>query len=256
MIVGSIMLPSIVPTLAQTALDTSNGREGVVAMPIEDTPNVSSADTLPAAFLPPPRSIADIASVLDNEKPDLKKIDKLKARADASPGAETGADLAHFYFERARARSQLGRLNESVVDGKKAVEIGKGIVSPNVMGRFLQFLSQEYSATGDPQRGLEINQRRLAGANVAGAKGFALGANVTIAQILIQMGDIEQADAYIRRSDALIHEARTSEEPGWRSAYAIKGRLGKYGRERARNYLRGPRPIQRGRKSIQGSGAA
>ena len=37
------------------------------------------------------------------------------------------------------------------------------------------------------------------------------------------MGDIEQADAYIHRSDALIHEARTSEEPGWRSTYPIKG---------------------------------
>lgn len=223
MIVGSIMLASIFPTLAQTALDTSNGRESVVAMPIEDTPNVSSADTLPAAFLPPPRSIADIASILDNEKADLKKIDELKARADASPAAQTGADLAHFYFDRARARSQLGRLHEAVVDGKKAVEIGKGIVTPNVMGRFLQFLAQEYAATGDPQRGLEINQRQLAGANVAGAKGYALGANVRIAQILIQMGDIEQADAYIHQSEALIHEARTSEEPEWRSSYATKG---------------------------------
>jgi CHAT domain-containing protein len=223
MIVGSIMLASIVPTLAQTALDTPNGRGNIVAMPIEDTPNVSLAATPPAAFLPPPRSIADIASILDNEKPNLKKIYELKARADAEPGAETGADLAHFYFERARARSELGRLNESVVDGKKAIEIGKGIVAPNVMGRFLQFLSQEYAATGDPQRGLEINQRQLAGANVAGAKGYALGANVKIAQILIQMGDIEQAEAYIHRSDALIHEARTSEEPGWRSSYTTKG---------------------------------
>ncbi|MBV9461889.1 MAG: CHAT domain-containing protein, partial [Bradyrhizobium sp.] len=221
LIVSFIMLPSIVSASAQTTPDAD--RENVVAMPIENAQNASLADTLPAAFLPPPRSIADIASVLDNEKPDLKKIDGLKARADASPGAETGADLAHFYFERARARSELGRLHQAVDDGKKAVEIGKGVVSANVMGRFLQFLSQEYAATGDPQRGLEINQRQLAGANVAGAKGFALGANVKIAQILIQMGDIEQADAYIHRSDALIQEARTSQEPGWRSAYAIKG---------------------------------
>lgn len=220
MIAGSLLLPSVAS--AQTALDT-NGPENGVAVPLGDAPNVSPADTAPATFLPPPRSIADIASVLDNEKPDIKKIEVLKTRADASPGAQTGAELAHFYFERARARSQLGRLNESVLDGKKAVEIGKGIVSPSVMGRFLQFLSQEYSATGDPQRGLEINRRQLAGANVAGAKGYALGANVKIAQILIQMGDIEQADAYIRRNDALIHEARTSQESGWRSSYAVKG---------------------------------
>jgi CHAT domain-containing protein len=222
MIAGSLLLASIASAPAQTVPDT-DGHENGVAVPLGDAPNVSPADAAPTALLPPPRSIADIASVLDNEKPDLKKIDALKARADASPGAQTGAELAHFYFERARARSQLGRLNESVVDGKRAVEIGKGIVSPNVMGRFLQFLSQEYAATGDPQRGLEINQRQLAGANVAGAKGYALGANVKIAQILIQMGDIEQAEAYILRNDALIHEARTSQESGWRSSYAVKG---------------------------------
>jgi CHAT domain-containing protein len=218
-IVSSVLLTSIVPASAQTA-PTANGQ---VAMPVEDSLNVSPADAPPAAFLPPPRSITDIAAILDNEKPDPTKIDRLKARADTSPGAETGGELAQFYFERARARSELGRLNESVVDGKRAVDIGKGIVSPNVMGRFLQFLSQEYSATGDPQKGLEINLRQLAGANVAGAKGYALGANVKIAQILIQMGDIEQADAYIHRSDELIHLARTSAEAGWRSSYATKG---------------------------------
>jgi CHAT domain-containing protein len=223
MIVGTIMLASIVPTLAQTALDAANERDKAVALPIEDTPNASSADALPAAFLPPPRSIADIASVLDNEKPDLKKIEALKARADASPGAKTDADLAHFYFERARARSQLGRLNEAVVDGKKAVEIGKGVISSSAMGRFLQFLGQEYSATGDLQRGLEINQRLLAGANVDGSRGYAFSANAKIAQILIQMGDIEQADAYVHRSEALIHEARTSDAPGWRSYYPARG---------------------------------
>lgn len=223
MIASSILLASIVPALAQTAPDTSNDRDGAVAMPVEDTPNVSPADALPAAFLPPPRSIADIASVLDNEKPDLKKIEALKARADANPGARAGADLAQFYFERAKARSELGRLSESVADGQKAIDTGKGVVSGAVLGRFLQFLSQEYAATGDPQKGLEINQSRLAGANVPGARGFALSANVQIAQILIQMGDIEQADAYVHRSDVLIHEIRTSLETGWRSTYAVKG---------------------------------
>ena len=223
MMAGSIMLASIVPALAQTALDAASGRENTFAMPTEDTANVSPADALPAAFLPPPRSIADIASVLDNEKPDLKKIDKLKARADASPGAETGAELAHFYFERARARSQLGRLNEAVADGRTAIEMGKGVVSPSALGRFLQFLGQEYWATGDLQRALEINQRLLAGSNVDGSRGYAFSANAKIAQVLIQMGDIEQADSYVHRSEALIQEARASQTPAWRSNYQARG---------------------------------
>ncbi len=37
------------------------------------------------------------------------------------------------------------------------------------------------------------------------------------------MGDIEQAEAYLRRSQALLQEARTSGFPGWRTSYAIYG---------------------------------
>ncbi|PSO15544.1 CHAT domain-containing tetratricopeptide repeat protein [Bradyrhizobium sp. MOS003] len=222
LMIGSLFLAPTASSSAQTDADM-NRRADAGAAPPERSINTSGNDAAPAAFLPPPRSIVDITSILDNEKPNLKKIDALKAKAAADPAAQAGAELAQFYFDRARARSQLGRLTEAVADGEKAVEVGKGVVSPNVMGRFLQFLGQEYSATGDPQRGLEINQRQLAGSNLAGAKGYALGANIKIAQILLQMGDIEKADEYIRRNDTLIHEARTSQEAGWRSSYAIKG---------------------------------
>ena len=37
------------------------------------------------------------------------------------------------------------------------------------------------------------------------------------------MGDVAGAEAAIRRSDALLDEARTSPEQGWRTAYAAKG---------------------------------
>ena len=37
------------------------------------------------------------------------------------------------------------------------------------------------------------------------------------------MGDIPQADAYLRRSLTLMHEARTSGMPAWRESYALLG---------------------------------
>ena len=83
------------------------------------------------AFVAPPRTIADITAILDSEKPDLKMIAELKADADAVPtGKEAREDLAQFYFDRANARAQLGRLADAIADANKAVETGRGVASP------------------------------------------------------------------------------------------------------------------------------
>jgi hypothetical protein len=67
------------------------------------------APTLPGAqtgsFVAPPRTIADITAILDQEKPDPARIIKLRADADAQPAADAGTEiLSKFYFDRARAR--------------------------------------------------------------------------------------------------------------------------------------------------------
>ena len=49
------------------------------------------------------------------------------------------------------------------------------------------------------------------------------GAQRQISDILIKMGDLPQAEAYLQRNLALIQEARTSGMPGWRSSYAVRG---------------------------------
>src|SRR5262249_42945202 len=60
----------------QAALNKANGRANV-AITVEsggkkDVVDLSRA--LPAGFVPPPRTITDITSVLDSEKPDAKKL--------------------------------------------------------------------------------------------------------------------------------------------------------------------------------------
>src|SRR5262245_11965742 len=72
-------------------------------------------------FVPPPRTIADITVILDQEKPDPVKRSKAQAEANAEPPA--GADsavLKDFYFRRAQARHSIGRLAEAIADCKKA----------------------------------------------------------------------------------------------------------------------------------------
>ena len=205
------------------ALNAANGRANVaVELPKEAAPKLDPGSALPKDFIAPPRTISDITAILDGEKPNEKLIAELKADADSTPtGKESREDLAQFYFDRANARSQLGRLAESLADANKAVEVGRGAATPNMMGRLLQLQSLQYSLAGDPKRALEIMQQLLRqSVNVPGAKGYQFNATRTVVSILVQMGDVAQAEAYLRRSLSAIQEARTSGLPGWRASYA------------------------------------
>jgi CHAT domain-containing protein len=215
-----------VKACVMAALNAANGRANVaVGIPTEAAPALPAAGALPAGFVAPPRTITDITAILDSEKPDLKLIEELKADADSNPtGKESRGDLAQFYFDRANARAQLGRLADSIADANKAIEVGRGAVSANMMGRLIQLAALQYQAAGDPKKALELYQRQLREISTQqGAKGYQFGANRSVAGILIQMGDIAQAEAYLRRSQSGIQEARTSGHPGWRASYSARG---------------------------------
>jgi len=203
------------------ALNAANGRDNVaVSLPTEAAPKLAPGTALPAGFIAPPRTISDITAILDSEKPDLKLIEKLKSDANATPtGKESSKDLSRFYFDRSAARAQLGRVGESIADASKGVEVGRSAIDANTMGRLKQFLAVQYSNAGDPKKALEIYLQQLRETNVAGARGYQFPANRLVCNILLQMGDLAQAEAYLRRSLALIQEARTSGLPGWRTSY-------------------------------------
>ncbi|WP_339027478.1 CHAT domain-containing protein [Bradyrhizobium symbiodeficiens] len=215
-----------VRSCVMAALNAANGRANVaVEVPKESAPKLEAGTALPKDFVAPPRSIADITAVLDGDRPDEKMIAELKSDADAVPtGKESRQDLAQLYFDRANARAQLGRLAEAVADADKAAEVGRGAVGPNLLGRILQLQSLQHALAGDPKRSLEIMQRLLReSASMPGAKGLQFNTNRGIASVLIQMGDVAQAEGYLRRSQAAIQEARTSGHPNWRASYAKFG---------------------------------
>lgn len=208
------------------ALNAANGRANVpVAVPKDPAePAAGGATAAPAAFVAPPRTIADITAILDSEKPDPAKIAALKAAADAAPPAGASREkLAHFYYDRGNARAGLGRLSDAITDANKALEVGRGAVEMNLLGRLMQFAGLQYSAAGDPKRALEIFARQGRETNVPGSKGYMFDSNRQLASIYLQMGDVAQAEAYLSRSMALIVEARTSGLPGWRTSYAGRG---------------------------------
>lgn len=94
------------------------------------------AQELRTAFVPPPRTIADVTAILDQEKPDAEKIAKMHSDADAAVPAGLGpAPLITFLEQRARARANLGRVREAVSDMEQAIKAGKGNVEPRVLAR-------------------------------------------------------------------------------------------------------------------------
>ena len=71
------------------------------------------ASKAPAILVAPPRTISDIAAILDQQKPDAAKIAELTTTAEAPvPGGLKGLALADFYYKRAQARALLGRSDE------------------------------------------------------------------------------------------------------------------------------------------------
>ena len=181
------------------ALNAANGRANVavpVPKEVADPAPQAGAAAAPAVFVAPPRTIADITAILDSEKPDPSRIAALKAAADAAPPAGAAADkLARFYYDRGNARMALGRIKDSTADANKALEVGRGAVELNQLGRLMQFAGLQYSAAGDPKRALEIFARQGREMDGPGAKGYQFDSNRQLAAIYLQMGDIAQAEA-------------------------------------------------------------
>jgi CHAT domain-containing protein len=211
------------------ALNAANGRANVAielyknGKPKDDV--TPPGNTLPAGFIAPPRTIADLAAILDAEKPDPATLTKLKTDADSEPKRNsTQSDLANFYYDRGNARALLGRNMEALVDGEKAFAAAKASGDSNFGHRIKQFIALQKQALGDIKAALTISQSMITDSNRAARMGYIFNANRVVATILVQMGDIPQAEGYMRRSIALIREARTSGLPGWRAGYNKVGR--------------------------------
>jgi CHAT domain-containing protein len=215
-----------VKACVMAALNAANGRANVAidlyknGKPKADI--VDPGNALPAGFVAPPRTIADITAVLDNEKPDPTALAKLKADADGEPKQNSSQlELANFYLDRGTARGLLGRNMEALADGEQA--LAKASADAYFSQRIRQFITLQKLALGDIKGALQMSQIMIGEAATQG-KGFLFNANRLAANILVQMGDIPQAEGYMRRSIALLQEARTSGLPGWRNNYPIKGR--------------------------------
>ena len=201
---------------------------GVAAPPApkgESTPAADDAAAVQTAFVPPPRTIADITAILDSEKPNEAKIAERKANADAAPPANASpAKLAQFYYDRGAARALLARNKAALADGLQALAAGKGAIEFKQISRIRQFVALQYRAIGDPKQAISVFDSIVRDGNQPGVRGTMINALSNIAATLVSMGDVTQASTYASRVGALVQEARGSPNPNWRAAYTVYGR--------------------------------
>jgi CHAT domain-containing protein len=204
------------------ALHKANGRANV-AITIEGGAKKEVVDlgrALPAGFVPPPRTIKDITAVLDSEKPDPKSHADTKAQADAvlAPGSPNAAT---FYYNRGNARLTLGRVDEALADAQKALQVAGDVPVAN---RARQFIGIVKAHQGDPKGALQAFQDLHRAATAQHIVGWIVNSSRNIIVSAIAVGDVAQAESYLRSMNLAITEARTSGIPKIRQIYQVMGR--------------------------------
>jgi CHAT domain-containing protein len=152
-----------------------------------------------AQTLPPPRSVADITAILDQEKPDLAKIAVQTKTADAPPPANlSGLALARFYAGRAAAAEAIGRIGQGIADLHKALEIvqsspGGGTSSEPYLAD-LNLLRSIESRAGDRAETIALSQQIIALTEGQGAPNErTVSAYQTLIFFIAQAGQLDEA---------------------------------------------------------------
>jgi CHAT domain-containing protein len=161
----------------------------------------------PTPLVPPPRTIADITAILDQEKPDADRLARMHADADVEPQPRSAAaTLVSFYQRRAEARSALGRFADAITDLEKGIAIGK---ANNIdVLRLRQALGSELGDSDQRKRALGVYLDLAREYDRQGKRGFLFLTYYLIILSLIGLGDIDGAEAYLKRIEALYAESR------------------------------------------------
>jgi CHAT domain-containing protein len=162
----------------------------------------------PASLVAPPRTITDVAAILDQQKPDAGKIAELTATAEAPvPAGLKGPALAAFHYKRGQARSQLGRSEDALADAEIAVSTGQDVDYKNVGSRYEQFLMRRLREAGQHKRANALLSKQVATFSNQ-VKGRLFGLNYTLLVGHIRNGDANAAENYAARNRSLLAEAQ------------------------------------------------
>jgi CHAT domain-containing protein len=155
---------------------------------------------------PPPRSIADVLAVLDQQKPDPQQVDRLRAEVAKQPPATSDPiDLRNFYMRRGLAANELGMVAQALPDFRKALEyMPPGDVQ--LWYVYSQIAQAEFRA-GNLAVAVKMWQD---GPNVAVQRGQKLGAWGALAQMAAAVGDLAGARKGLEEAETILNFQRNN----------------------------------------------
>lgn len=156
---------------------------------------------LPASQLAaPPRSIADIVAILDQQKPDPVRRAKLIADAEAAepPGLDT-RQRSRFLYGRAQAANLIGRSEAALADLESAITLGISVGDD--VYRMQQLYAGLLRMTGKPQESLTYYVKLAENESKGRLKGRLFNIYRSIVQGAAAAGRFEMAKRYLDQAE-------------------------------------------------------
>jgi CHAT domain-containing protein/tetratricopeptide (TPR) repeat protein len=171
----------------------------------------------PVSLAAPPRSITDVTAILDRVKPDPARIEELRAKATKEPPAQaSSSELGQFYFQRGFSRSEIGQFREAAADARLAIEFLQSTGGHGARAK--QFLALQYSLSGDYPEAIKVWLDLTETKDVH--PGLKLNGFRNLEQEFIELGNLPEAEIYLKRSEALFEllqktDAASKEKSSW-----------------------------------------
>jgi CHAT domain-containing protein len=161
---------------------------------------ICSAAGQPVSLTAPPRTITDVTAILDRVKPDPARVERLRAKAREEPPARApSSELGQFYLLRGLSRSDIGQFREAAADARLAIEF---LQSTDGHGaRAKQFLALQYAFSGEYPEAIKVWLDLAETKDVS--PGIKLNAFRNLEQEFIELGNLPEAEVYLKRSEAL-----------------------------------------------------
>jgi CHAT domain-containing protein len=167
-------------------------------MSVEQARNVT-ADFGAREFPAPPRTIADITAILDQQKPDETYRAAVQAKLKATPPVSaSAADRSEFYGVRADTAMQAGLGIQAVDDARESVRLAREASGTESLARALGRLMVAELYVGGT--GLEAAEEEY---RLSRADGWTIQALLGTTQASLRQGDIAAAQRWVATSDAV-----------------------------------------------------
>jgi CHAT domain-containing protein len=164
-------------------------------------------------FVPPPRTVTDIAQILETSRPDPAVASANLALADTPPPrGMAAAQLAEFYFNRAAAAAQIGRTVQRAADARAALENGLAANLP--FNRLNAFRNALVPAEGAAGRSASAFKERLAQLDAARGQppGWSLSTLTFLAGDSAGLGRLDDATRYLDQARTVLASMRPAPE--------------------------------------------